>query len=268
MTNHISAFQDILPTICELTSQPIPPNIDGISLLPTLLGKPQREHPYLYWEFPSYGGQQAVRMGKWKGIRKQILDGNKTIELYNLEEDLQEQNDIAANHPTIVAQIEKILIDARVEPTIDRFKMEALGDVKNVYRQAVKRANDLHNVLTKLTVKEGFFTITPQTRIGSTARASKAIKLLQERLETTGGYQLKSFRFGKPDRMIFEQDYSIELASFKMTVTAGKITIAAQDEIGFTNAIQTLLKLMDRKIMIDKEMHRPTWVVAAVEIES
>ena len=66
-------------------------------------------HDYLYWEFPSYNGQQAVRLGKWKAIRKDMKDGNMKIELYDLSKDLKEAQDISDKHPEVVAQIEVIM---------------------------------------------------------------------------------------------------------------------------------------------------------------
>lgn len=130
-TNHISAFWDVLPTLTEIAGAETPEDIDGISFLPTLKGdsKNQKEHEFLYWEFPSYGGQQAVRMGKWKGIRKDIIaDGNLEIELYNLEEDIREENNVAEEHPEIVNQIREIMKEEHTVPELSRFKMEALGD--------------------------------------------------------------------------------------------------------------------------------------------
>jgi arylsulfatase len=70
-------------------------------------------------------------MGKWKGIRKKILEGNMKIELYNLETDVQEQNDVSEANSEIVKQIEAIMLQEHTPATIERFKMEALGDVKN-----------------------------------------------------------------------------------------------------------------------------------------
>src|SRR5699024_4703119 len=62
-SDHISAFQDIMPTVAELAGRQTPPNTDGISLVPTLTGQgTQQQHDYLYWEFPARGGKQAVRM--------------------------------------------------------------------------------------------------------------------------------------------------------------------------------------------------------------
>lgn len=127
-SNHISAFWDVMPTLCEIAGVKAPKGGDGISFLPALTGEKQTAHNYLYWEFPSYGGQQAVRMGKWKAIRKNIMKGNMALELYNLDEDIQEQDDIAKNHPEIIKQIEEILIKEHVAATSDRFKMKELGD--------------------------------------------------------------------------------------------------------------------------------------------
>jgi arylsulfatase A len=64
---------------------------------------------FLFWEFAGYGGQQAVRMGDWKGIRQKLHKGKPAIELYNLKEDLGEKNDVAAKHPEVVKRIETIL---------------------------------------------------------------------------------------------------------------------------------------------------------------
>ena len=88
-------------------SDTVPDNIDGISLLPTLLGKPQSERPYLYREFPSYGGQQTIRVGPWKAVRQNMSKGNLEIELYNIDQDISETNDVAAEHPDMVAKLAK-----------------------------------------------------------------------------------------------------------------------------------------------------------------
>ena len=129
ISNHLSAFYDVMPTLCEVVGKPIPGQSDGISFLPALLNKPQVEqHNYLYWEFPAYNGQQAVRMGKWKGIRKNIFDGNLGIELYNLDTDIQEQFNIASTHHDVVEKIETIMKHEHVPPALDRFKISQLGD--------------------------------------------------------------------------------------------------------------------------------------------
>jgi len=126
-SGHISAFWDLLPTLCEVAGVEPPVDVDGISYLPELLGKEeQSKHPYLYWEFPASGGQQAVRMDQWKAIRKNILQGNLDIELYNLDQDIQELNNVAADHPDVIEQMELILENEHVPASLERFRMEAL----------------------------------------------------------------------------------------------------------------------------------------------
>ena len=129
-SNHISAFWDVLPTIAELINEDPPAGIDGISFLPTLLGNGDRQHThrYLYWEFPSYNGQQAVRLGNWKAIRKDIFDGNLELELYNLQDDPGESTDLSGSHPDVVREIERIMSDAHTVAEIERFRFTELGD--------------------------------------------------------------------------------------------------------------------------------------------
>ncbi len=127
-SKHIASFYDILPTLCDLSNVETPEDTDGISFLNAMLGKEQTIHDFLYWEFPSYKGQQAVRMGKWKGIRKNIFEGNMEIELYNLETDLKEENNVAAQHPEIVKKIEEIMEREHTPAEIERFKIAQLGD--------------------------------------------------------------------------------------------------------------------------------------------
>ena len=128
-SNQISAFQDMMPTFCDIIGIDVPLNIDGISIKPTLLGNFQKvTHEYLYWEFPAYKGQQAVRMGKWKGIRKNIFEGNMSIELYDISIDKQEQNDVAMVYPKIVEKISQIMIQSHSPSPIMRFKFPQLGD--------------------------------------------------------------------------------------------------------------------------------------------
>jgi arylsulfatase A-like enzyme len=128
-TDLISAHYDVLPTLCDLVGiEPSGP-IDGISFLPTLLGEGgQEKHKFLYWEFPAYGGQQAVRMGKWKGIRRNIFKDSLRVQLYNLEEDMQELKDVSSQHPEIVREIETILEREHTPAENESFRMEQLGD--------------------------------------------------------------------------------------------------------------------------------------------
>ena len=131
-SEHISASWDVLPTLSEVAGAEAPAGVDGISFLPTLLGESdkQRQHEFLYWEFPAYGGQQAVRMGPWKAVRQNMgkaVDAKRlTTELYNLDDDIGESKDLAAVHPELVAQAEKIMQAAHTPssvfplPPIDR----------------------------------------------------------------------------------------------------------------------------------------------------
>lgn len=113
-TNHISAFWDFLPTACDIAGlHPTSDDIDGISYLPTLLGSPgQQEHDYLYWEFNEQQGPvQAIRKGKWKAVK--FL--NKPIELYDLEMDEGEENNIAERNPGIISKMEDLFKRVRTE---------------------------------------------------------------------------------------------------------------------------------------------------------
>lgn len=128
-SERIGAFYDIFPTLCEIADVEIPGHSDGISLLPTFLGKDtSRDHEFLYWEFPENDGQQAVRIGKWKGIRENIDRGNLGIQLFDLENDIREEQDVAAENPEVVVQIRAIMEAQHRPAEIQRFRKEALGD--------------------------------------------------------------------------------------------------------------------------------------------
>lgn len=130
----MSAFWDVLPTFCEIEGIPAPEGIDGISLLPTLLGngKRQKKHEYLYWEFSAYGGQQAMRTERWKAIRQNMLKkGNPDplkIELYDLQNDIGETDDVADEHPDLVQKFAEQMKQARVKS--DLFKFKVLDELK------------------------------------------------------------------------------------------------------------------------------------------
>ena len=95
--------------------------------MPTLLDSgQQKKHDFLYWEFPEYGGQQALRMGKWKAIIPDMKKGNTQMELYNLEQDIREQNDLATDYPEIVDSIRQIMASQHWEAVLDRWKIPGL----------------------------------------------------------------------------------------------------------------------------------------------
>jgi arylsulfatase A-like enzyme len=112
VSEQVWAFWDFLPTTAEITGASLPPNLDGISMLPALLGKPQQSHDFLYWETRQGGFAQAVRMGDWKAVRFGLKE---PLELYDLKTDVAEKNDVAARRPDIVARIEKYLATARTD---------------------------------------------------------------------------------------------------------------------------------------------------------
>jgi uncharacterized sulfatase len=101
------AFWDFLPTACELAGAEAPQNIDGISFAELLRGGDVSDRPDLYWQFQ---GKRAVRMGNWKAVRP---GADQPWELYDLESDIGERNDVAAGHPDVVRRAEAYTAAAR-----------------------------------------------------------------------------------------------------------------------------------------------------------
>ncbi|MBP7935955.1 MAG: arylsulfatase [Phycisphaerae bacterium] len=114
VSKHVWAAWDFLPTMADLAGVKEPAGLDGISMMPTIRGQPQRGHDFLYWEFHEGGFFQAVRMGGWKAVRKGLTG---RMELYDLAADVGEQHNVAAAHADIVARIEEYLKTARREST-------------------------------------------------------------------------------------------------------------------------------------------------------
>jgi len=127
VSEHLCSFADVMPTLAELAgaSHYLPAHVDGLSIEPTLTGQPakQKKHRFLYWEWHLYnwgkrknipnGLMQAVRMGKWKAVRH---TSDVPFELYDLSRDMGEKNNLAAEHPEIVAEIEAFIQRDRTEP--------------------------------------------------------------------------------------------------------------------------------------------------------
>ncbi|MFT4093958.1 MAG: arylsulfatase [Niabella sp.] len=116
-SDYVGAFWDLLPTFAELAQAEIPADIDGISLMPTLLSEgSQKQHDHLYWEFHEQEGKQAVLFNNWKGVRlKASVNKNAPIELYDLKKDPYEQNNIAAAHPDMVATLAAFMEKDHIE---------------------------------------------------------------------------------------------------------------------------------------------------------
>ena len=113
-------FADVMPTLAELVGarQYVPPGIDGISVLPAILGegivgRQQQRHEYMYWELGEGRRQRkGLRLGNWKAVQ---MDPAKPIELYNLKTDESETTDVADQHPEVMARIKAILATCRTE---------------------------------------------------------------------------------------------------------------------------------------------------------
>jgi arylsulfatase A len=122
----ISAFWDVMPTIADIVGTKIPEKIDGISFLPTLLGKSgQKAHESMYWEFHENNGRQAVRKGDWKLIRYDVSIPEKiTTELYNLKTDLGEETNVAVQNPKIVKEMLEIMKNSRTPSAVFNFGAE------------------------------------------------------------------------------------------------------------------------------------------------
>jgi arylsulfatase A-like enzyme len=111
----------MMPTLSELTGTELTVETDGVSFLPTLFSKgEQKEHDYLYWEFHEMGGRQALLSGNWKLIRQPIV-GETALELYDLSNDLHEDNNLAAENPEKVKELEALMNNARTESPLFNF---------------------------------------------------------------------------------------------------------------------------------------------------
>ncbi|MBD8490783.1 arylsulfatase [Echinicola sp. CAU 1574] len=124
VSEHISAQYDVMATLGELAQAKVPKETDGISFLPTLLGDSgaQISHEYLYFEYPEKRGQLAIRMGKWKGVKTDVAKNLESPwQLFDLESDRNEENDIAAQHPDILKQLDEIVKKEHISPEFDNW---------------------------------------------------------------------------------------------------------------------------------------------------
>ena len=117
VSDQVWYYADFLPTVAEVIGGETPEDVDGVSILPTLLGEPQDlTGRFLYWEFYGSGFQQAVRYGDWKAVRPSTERGlDEPLALYDLVTDISESSDVASEHPTVVAAMEEFLGGCRVD---------------------------------------------------------------------------------------------------------------------------------------------------------
>ncbi|MFT7643342.1 MAG: arylsulfatase A-like enzyme [Pirellulaceae bacterium] len=120
-------FPDVLPTVAEIAGATAPKDIDGISIVPELIGekaagRAQEDHDYLYWEF---GNQIAVRKENWKAV---MTRSNGKWELYDLTEDITEENDVSADEPELMAEITKFAKSAHEPERTGTFSTRDLNE--------------------------------------------------------------------------------------------------------------------------------------------
>jgi len=114
VSNHPSAFWDLLPTLADLTGFECKES-DGISFLPELLGKEQAKHKFLYWEFHEKGGRQAILVDQWKAVRLNVgKNPHGPLELYNLDSDPYEEHNVADAHPDLVETLAGMMEEERI----------------------------------------------------------------------------------------------------------------------------------------------------------
>jgi arylsulfatase A len=125
-SDHIGANWDMWATFAELAGAAAPAN-DGISIVPTLLGRDgQRSHDALYWEFHARGASQAVRMGRWKAVRNEVASRpDAPIELYDLEADVSETRDVAAANRDVVARLAALMRTSRTPAALPNWNFGA-----------------------------------------------------------------------------------------------------------------------------------------------
>ena len=106
---------DFYPTLLEIAGLPMRPeqHLDGKSLVPMLKGEGSLQREALFWHYPHYSNQGgfpggAVRQGDFK-LLERFEDGK--VQLYNLRDDIGEQNDLAGSMPEKVEELRKLLHD-------------------------------------------------------------------------------------------------------------------------------------------------------------
>lgn len=117
-SDYVGYFGDFMATAADIANVDPPENIHSNSFLPAIMGQAddQQTHDYLYWEFYERGSAQAVRMQQWKAVRQPMMKG--AIELYDLQNDMEEQTNVADRHPEIVKRMGEIMEEAHTPSEI------------------------------------------------------------------------------------------------------------------------------------------------------
>ncbi|MDP6361145.1 MAG: arylsulfatase [Planctomycetota bacterium] len=135
-SDHISCFQDMLPTFAEMAGVNVPGRTDGISMLPALLGKEtQKKHQFLYWE---RAGSTAVRQGKWKAVHAG-KGAKRKLELYDLEADIGETKDLAADFPEIARRMLQIMEDSHEDSPFFTLNFDEIARQRGIELKPGKR---------------------------------------------------------------------------------------------------------------------------------
>ncbi|WAC10088.1 arylsulfatase [Dyadobacter pollutisoli] len=124
VSNHISVQYDLMATLAELTGQALS-KTDGISFLPELLGRKskQKKHDFLYWEYPEKGGQLAIRMSNFKGVKTDLKHNpGNAWQIFNLKNDRNETTDIAAEHPDLAKRFDEIVKEQHVDSVVEAWR--------------------------------------------------------------------------------------------------------------------------------------------------
>ncbi|MBE6188668.1 MAG: arylsulfatase [Rikenellaceae bacterium] len=126
LSDYIGYFPDVMPTLCDIAGVESP-QTDGISFLPTLRGRRQPKHDYLYWEFPKFKGGNgwlSVRMGRWKALVEDVADGNTQMQLYDITTDVREETDLAADYPEVVASMWRAIKESHTDVENPLFRLD------------------------------------------------------------------------------------------------------------------------------------------------
>ncbi len=137
VTDHMAMFCDMMPTLCDLSGAECP-ETDGISFLPTLNETEQPQHEYLYFEYPGGKGWVAVRWGKWKGHIRRVKSDTAGWELYDLEKDPREKNNLAEQHPEILDKMYEFITASHEQCPHEKFNFD-LPQKQNISTASVKQ---------------------------------------------------------------------------------------------------------------------------------